>query len=174
MAQAADTGVIDRPTEEEILRTSVVDTAKGYLGTREQPMGSNSGPTVDKFLAEGCGLGPGYAWCACYVSYVYDQNEVSKPDFRTALSVNWMRKARERNLVRAKNLARGIATVPKGSVGAYQKGSTQHGHTIMAREQWRGQCGPTIEGNYNDGVRKNVRCANTEKYFHLLGFYILR
>jgi hypothetical protein len=169
-----DTSIIDPPSEEEILRAAVVETARRYLGVREQPMGSNSGPVVNKFLAEGCDLNPGYAWCACYVSYVFDQNDVSKPDFRTALSVNWMRKARERNLVRAKDLARGVATAPEGSVGAYQKGSTQHGHTVLTRGKWRGRCGPTIEGNYKDGVRENMRCARQGKYFHLLGIYITR
>lgn len=156
----------------ERLRFAVVDTARGYLGVREVPMGSNEGPQVNKFLREGCGLGPGYAWCSCFVSYVFDQNDVTKPDFRTALSVEWMEKARERNLVRAKDLSRGIAVAPRGSVGAYKKGSTRSGHTVLTRGEWSGRCGPTIEGNYNDAVGENVRCARRGKYFHLLGLYI--
>jgi hypothetical protein len=105
---------------------------------------------------------------------VFDQNEVSKPDYRTALSVNWMRKARERNLVRPKDLSRGIASAPEGSVGAYQKGSTQWGHTVMTRGPWKGKCGPTIECNYKDGVRENYRCVNIGEHFHLIGIYITR
>jgi hypothetical protein len=158
----------------QTVRQSVVDTARSYLGVKEKPRASNGGPMVETFLQEGCGLGPGYAWCACFAGYVLDQTDAEKPDFRTALSVDWMDRARERNLVRAKSLSRGIAQVPEGSIGAYERGQTESGHTVLSSSRWSGQCGPTIEGNLNHAVAEGERCARPNKYFHLVGFYITR
>lgn len=47
---------------------AVLGEAKHYLGTAEQPHGSNRGVEVDYWIKE-CGLDPtkGYAWCAAWI-----------------------------------------------------------------------------------------------------------
>lgn len=42
--------------------------AAGFIGTREEPLGSNRGPLVTKFL-NSIGLDGGYPWCAAFVYY---------------------------------------------------------------------------------------------------------
>lgn len=43
------------------------DTLKTYLGRREVGT-SNKGRDIDQFF-NGCSVGPGHAWCACFANY---------------------------------------------------------------------------------------------------------
>lgn len=47
------------------------------IGVREQG-GANRGVRVEKYLAV-TGLGPGYAWCAAFVSWCFQQAEITAP-----------------------------------------------------------------------------------------------
>jgi hypothetical protein len=44
--------------------------ALSQIGKREDPLGSNSGPEVDQYLAS-VGLRPGFSWCAAFAYWCY-------------------------------------------------------------------------------------------------------
>lgn len=48
------------------------------VGVREAT-GKNDGPEVEAYLAT-TDLGPGYPWCAAFISWVYEQEGYSKPN----------------------------------------------------------------------------------------------
>ena len=50
---------------------------QSQIGVREQG-GANRGEQVEQYLAS-VNFGPGYAWCAAFVSWCYQQVEVSHP-----------------------------------------------------------------------------------------------
>ncbi len=54
------------------LAERVLAVARSQVGISEIPPGSNRGPQVDLVL-KSVGLGPGYAWCAASVHWVYGQ-----------------------------------------------------------------------------------------------------
>ena len=74
-------------------RQCVANTALEYLGVTEAT-GKNDGPEVEAFLSV-TGLGPGYAWCASYMSFVFNECEVEapisawSPDWSNAGEVIW-------------------------------------------------------------------------------------
>jgi hypothetical protein len=53
----------------------VIEVANSQIGVLEQPLGSNSGPEVEKYLAS-VGLPKGNSWCMAFVYYCF--NEASK------------------------------------------------------------------------------------------------
>jgi hypothetical protein len=53
----------------------VIEVANSQIGVLEQPLGSNSGPEVEKYLAS-VGLPKGNPWCMAFVYYCF--NEASK------------------------------------------------------------------------------------------------
>lgn len=65
----------------------VVETARKYLGVRESRW--NSSRLIDNWL-RAVGLGPGYAWCAAFVSAVLSESGVqSMPKKGRAAVRNW-------------------------------------------------------------------------------------
>ena len=52
------------------LITKVLETAASQEGVREHPLGSNSGPEVNQYLAS-VGLGAGDPWCAAFVYWCF-------------------------------------------------------------------------------------------------------
>lgn len=54
------------------LTNGAVVAATAYLGTKEDPPGSNSGTLVNEFLAS-VGLEPGVPWCAAFVHFCFLQ-----------------------------------------------------------------------------------------------------
>jgi hypothetical protein len=54
------------------LLAAVVQIAKQEIGVLEVPAGSNSGPRVNEYL-HSVNLGPGYAWCAAFVYWCFEQ-----------------------------------------------------------------------------------------------------
>lgn len=69
-----------------LLHTTLA-VAVSQIGVMENPPGRNTGPEVDKYL-ESVGLGPGYAWCAAFVYWVFEKAartvNVLNPVIRTA------------------------------------------------------------------------------------------
>lgn len=59
------------PSDRMPLRILALDVARKFLGTRENPAGSNNGFWVGKFLREGAGINPPAPWCAAFVCYCY-------------------------------------------------------------------------------------------------------
>jgi len=55
------------------IRHRALAVAVSFIGTREDPAGSNSGVWVNRFLKEGAGLGPGYPWCAAFLCYCFQK-----------------------------------------------------------------------------------------------------
>ena len=53
------------------LAAEALAIAQGQVGQQEKPMGSNSGPMVDKYLRS-VGTAPGYAWCQAFVYWCYE------------------------------------------------------------------------------------------------------
>ena len=52
------------------LATAALGMAITQLGVLEEPLGSNSGPEVDRYLAS-VGLGGGYFWCMAFVYWCF-------------------------------------------------------------------------------------------------------
>lgn len=73
------------------VRKNVVDTLVSYIGVKELT-GNNDGPEVEMFIAS-TGLNPkgGYAWCAAFISYVFQANSLSVPKY-SARAAAWFDK----------------------------------------------------------------------------------
>jgi hypothetical protein len=178
-------------------RSAIADTLCAYEGVTEQPKNSNRGPEVERFLAS-VGLGPGYPYCAAAASYAAKQAGVSGPvaekgpyrgqPIRSALSAHF---THARTFVSARVVARGDATIPRGSIAIWLKGNSGAGHTGVVlgddtqQGPWRGRCGRTIEANTTPsaeapahrqreggGVWSRVRCYHPHSYFRLIGFAV--
>lgn len=57
-------------------RLRALDRARRYVGVRERPPGSNSGPFIDGWL-RGAGARPGQPWCMAFVHAMYDAEGVT-------------------------------------------------------------------------------------------------
>jgi len=55
---------------------TVMTIARGEVGVKEVPPGSNRGPRVEEYL-KSVHLGAGYAWCAAFVYWCFEQAAVS-------------------------------------------------------------------------------------------------
>lgn len=75
--------------------SEVVKAYHSQLGVREAT-GANDGVEVEKYLAS-VNLGKGYAWCAAFVKWTFDQANV-----RTTITA-WSPTAQSKNLVYFKN-----------------------------------------------------------------------
>ncbi len=128
-----------------------LEIAASYIGTKEDPKGSNRGPVVDKFND-----GSGLAWCSYFVSYVLRKAGIAT---RTIPSVQAI-------YDRAKAL--GVLS-SKPSIGAvFIQLSGNHGldgvdagynHTgFVAVVPPVGKIA-TIEGNVSDGVAARTRAT---------------
>jgi len=131
------------------------DTASQYVGVVEEPPGSNSGPEVDQFLAS-VGLGPGYAWCAAFRSYVLARSCMpgpKTPSGETIRSAGVVDFLGARKTIKASKVRRGLKDVPRGYGAVFKYPDDWRGHhvTVAGDEdggsRWRGPCGTTIEGN---------------------------
>lgn len=63
--------------DEQYTRQCVKELYDSQVGVRETG-GSNRGPQVEMYL-ESVDLGPGYAWCAAFVSWVYQNTGIQTP-----------------------------------------------------------------------------------------------
>ena len=78
---------------------SFIRVARSFVGQRE--IGHNGGPFVTKILAK-VGLGPGWAWCAAFVSDVFEEAGVEGigPKKGRAAVQNWSTWAWSLNIVK--------------------------------------------------------------------------
>lgn len=128
------------------LKELALDIARGYIGQKETPAGSNAGEFV-----EGClklvGLGKGFAWCMAFVFRVYHeaatQLKVANPVPKTAGVMDCWRKAPAACKVLKKSATK--YNVPAGSqlIMDFGKGT---GHTALVISI-EGDTIHTIEGN---------------------------
>lgn len=141
---------------------ALVKLCASYVGIKEEPLGSNNGPMVDKFNAS-CGLKPydHAPWCASVAHYVYIANGLQG---KGAYSPSWFDK--KRRIAQTDVLPADIGLIYFPSKGRYA-------HTIAAIEKTVRSAGrivqvTTLEGNTNaqgsregDQFARRIRPADT-------------
>jgi hypothetical protein len=141
---------------------NIVNKAASHVGEVEQPLGSNSGEAVNRYLAY-VGLDPGNAWCAAFASFVVGNvlAEMGLSDHahpRTGSSheiVNWG--IAHGRIIPSNQVKPGDLGIVKGGDGEpAQNGETYH-HTVVLVDA----TGNTIEGNFSDKVKRNWRDLST-------------
>ena len=160
-----------------------LDTARSYVGTVE-PNGQNEGPKVVREALSSVGLGPGYPYCAAFVSWCLDKGDAERPDIRTALATSFLDAQRN---VEAKQVRRGAVTLRKGGIIVWREGSSKFGHTgfvyhddLAPSQGWVNQCAYTVEANTTpsdsgnqregQGIWTRHRCILPTSYFRIVGF----
>lgn len=145
----------EKARAEIALRHRLVARARGELGVRELT-GRNDGPRVESYLAY-TNLPKGYAWCACFISWVFAQEGLKQP--RTAWSPA---------LFPAARLTRELK--PAQLIGIYHPAKKRIAHVGMV-EEIRGDWCLSIEGNTSpdgsfegNGVYRRKRHVKTLKY----------
>jgi len=165
-------------------RPAHVDSALAYVGTTE-PNGENKGPAVVRRSLNSVGLGPGYAYCAAFVSYLLDQTEAQRPTVRSALASDFLEADRA---VDAADVRRGSRTLKSGAVVVWRKGNGPYGHAgIVWKDDldpsigWENRCAHTVEANTTppdgegsqregQGIWTRHRCIVPTSYFRIEGF----
>ena len=138
------------------LGADALQQARAQLGEAELPKNSNTGPMVDKYLAS-VGLKPGYAWCAAFVYWCFDEAanvaSITNPVPRTAGVLDlWNRSTRHR-----------VKTPRPGDVFVMDYGHGK-GHTGFVERVLDGGLIETIEGNTNDeGSREGYEVARRQR-----------
>ena len=124
----------------------VIDHARGDIGNREQPVGSNWGPRVRQYLAA-AGLDfPAY-WCAAFVTCIGKEALGAAwpvpPSADCDVFLDW---ARRRNVL--------FSTPQPGDIFLRLVGRNDANHTGFVASVEGGAVG-TIEGNTNPGGSRN-------------------
>lgn len=147
---------LDAPTR---LTKEVVAFATTQIGVLEKPLGSNSGPEVNKYLAA-VGLGPGHFWCVAFTYFCYQQAAghlgVANPHVKTAgVLDHWNRAKTQPGATRITTNAaiNNPALVTPGSLFIIDNGGG-FGHTGIVAGIVSGLL-ETIEGNTNSGGSSN-------------------
>lgn len=139
------------------LQQKVLDFASTQVGVMEQPLGSNRGPEVDKYLRS-VGVDPttgSFAWCAAFVYFCFQQSSanlnVQNPAIRDAGVLDCWRVAgvKSVNRIAASEAANTPGLVKPGMVFVIDSGGG-HGHMGLVK-QVDGDVLTTIEGNTNTG-----------------------
>lgn len=136
----------------------VLDVACQQIGVLEQPLGSNRGPKVDRYI-NSVGLNPAsgsYAWCVAFTYFCF-QTAAAKlacanPHVRTAGVLDHWNRAKDNPV--ARRIAHAAATndpslVQPGQLFVMDYGGGS-GHTGLVLEVANGRL-ITVEGNTNDG-----------------------
>jgi hypothetical protein len=93
------------------------------------------------------GLGPGFAWCAAFTSWVLDSAKTSNPTKKTAMARGFISK----KSISAADVLRGRASVNTGyHLVIWIRGNGPYGH-IGFKRRWKGIGGTVIEGNTSCG-----------------------
>ena len=146
------------------LLATLLIIARTQIGVKETPPGSNRGPRVEEYL-KSVHLGPGYAWCAAFVYWCFEQASASlnrvNPLPRTAGCLDHWNKSNGLKITSQKAIA-DPSLIEPGDIFII-RGHGIKGHTGIVV----GICGEfihTIEGNTNtfhssegDGVLEQQR-----------------
>ncbi|MBA3828686.1 MAG: CHAP domain-containing protein [Taibaiella sp.] len=152
-----------------------LNIAQGQLGQSEQPIGSNSGPMVDAYLAA-TGLRPGYAWCQSFVYWCYQQAAMqlhqTNPVRKTAGAMAcWYKALPAMRITKPEALQHPLLIGP-GTQFILDYGHGE-GHTGIV-ERTEGLVIHTIEGNSNtDGSREGYEVVRHKRSIDdklLIGF----
>jgi len=163
-------------------QTAHLDTAKKHVGKTE-PRGQNEGPAVVREALESVGLGPGYPYCAAFVSMCLDEGSARRPRVRSALATDFLDAP---GTIEARVVRRGARDLKEGAVVVWRKGNGPYGHAGFAlkddlnpSEGWEHRCGYTVEANTSpgegsqrdgDGIYRRHRCIVPTSYFRIVGF----
>jgi hypothetical protein len=154
-----------------------VATAASQLHVRES--GHNDGKDVRKYLRS-TGLGKGYPWCAAFVSWCHQENNIPNPG--SARVVDWF----QANVIwQDRGLKDRPAVEPGYVMGLYYPHLGRLGHIGIIEYEDKNNY-YTIEGNTNqggsregDGVYRKIRpkrtvaalgdyCLSPKEYFKLM------
>jgi hypothetical protein len=118
--------VAEEPSAHPEAGELVVEVARSYLGTVEE--GVNRGVAVERFQ-RAVGIPPGSAWCAAFVGFVLGEAERRSgrrvvPAVRSGVATRYV----GRESVRARDVLRGGARPPVGSLVIWRRGATWRGH----------------------------------------------
>ena len=138
------------------IREQLIKTFRSQIGVRQT--NGNTGPEIDMYLAS-VGLGPGYPWCGAFMSWGYQEHNLSVPE-TGAWTPSWFIDGR----VIPNNQAQ------LGDVGGlYFSNLGRIAHIMVFDENWSdaGNLIITVEGNTNDtgsregdGVYRKRRSKN--------------
>ncbi len=140
------------------LANEVLSVASSQVGKLEQPLGSNSGPEVDAYLAS-VGLDPGNFWCMAFVFWCF--REAAKnlgkknPAVKTGGVLDAWNQARSSGIatLTTENALHNPGKIKPGMVFIMSTGGGS-GHTGIVVAV-RGSVLETIEGNTNDSGSRN-------------------
>jgi len=142
-----------------LLQTTLA-VAASQIGVMEHPPGSNKGPEVDRYL-EAVGLGPGHAWCAAFVYWVFEKAattvNVPNPLIKTAGVLDHWNKAKREGITRLLpgDVQEDFSLIKPGLIFVMRLEGND-GHTGIV-EGFRDDRLITIEGNTNiSGGREGV------------------
>mgnify|MGYP001051946148 CR=1 FL=1 len=147
----------DAPSEAAVgLAAAALAAARGQVGVREHPLGSNRGPEVDIYLSNVAAGLLGQPWCMAFVYWCFTQaaNQlgVANTAPKTASVIASWQKAQNEpkaRIVTAAEARRDPAKVTPGMVFYIDTGGGS-GHTGFVADVIDGRL-VTIEGNTNDG-----------------------
>lgn len=129
-----------------------LDTAMSYEKVTEKT-GRNDGPVIRKFLRS-VGLREGMPYCASFVSYVLIVNKIPIPSIRSG-SAQAFKKSEY--VVSARDVMKGLYTIPKGSIVIWEKARSPQGHVGFVIQDWNGPNGITIEANTSPSEKGDQR-----------------
>lgn len=125
---------------QSVLREKVEKTYLSQVGVREAT-GHNDGQPVEMYLAS-VNFGKGYAWCAAFVSWVYQQNGVMNP--KSAWVPSWFNS----NIIWQSNGLKNRLPLPGDVFGIYYSNTKLIGH-IGFIHRFSEDITITVEGNTN-------------------------
>jgi len=140
------------------LAAMVVAVAASQIGVLEQPLGSNSGPEVDAYLAS-VGLDPGNYWCMAFVFWCFRESakdlSVKNPAIKTGGVLDAWNRARNDGVVTltTEQALHDPGKIKAGMVFINSTGGG-NGHTGIVVAV-HGNVLETIEGNTNDSGSRN-------------------
>lgn len=145
--------VADTPANDFL--KEAVKVAISQLGVMEDPLGSNSGPKVNEYLAS-TDLGPGFFWCAAFVYWCFNKAAGNlgrkNPVFKTAGCLAHWNNTKGKKITTEAAL-NNPALIKPGHIFIMSHGGGA-GHTGIV-EKVEGGFIHTIEGNSNNSGSRN-------------------
>ena len=135
---------------------------------------NNTGREIEAYL-QSVDLGPGYPWCAAYVSWVLDSANVDDPPTRSAAATEFI----SESSIPARKVLRGTVKAPAWGLAIHRRGNTWAGHIGFVLH-WDKAEGITISGNTSaggsgsqrdgQGVYIRRRAIEPGNYFRIVQF----
>lgn len=149
----------------------LIKNAKKHLNCKEDPPGSNRSLCVDNFSKAIHGAAHAWAWCATFLSYVFDETfkdfGLQNTFIKTAKTSDMLNWGKQKKLVDAKPAVGSVMYVDRYD----NKGKKVGGHVGLVIKV-EGNNFYTIDGNSDDSVQTRARkiekkysFIHTEKQF---------